>query len=105
MFPNRRSARSAASEIAGDLSSDPSTFRASDYRGAPRGTNPNMIMGRNNSNPADPIDNHGTAGWRDDQWGHDFGKGNSVGPHVNAWNEGKGIENSHLYYQPHPNCG
>ena len=103
MFPNRRSARAAASEIAGDLSSNPSTFRASDYRGAPRGTNPNMIMGRNNSDPADPIDNHGTAGWRDDQWGHNFGGGNTVGPHVNAWNEGNGIENSHLYYQAHPN--
>ena len=48
--------------------------------------------------PADPIDNHGTAGWRDDQWGHDFGDGNKVGPHVNAWNDKLGIGNSHLYY-------
>ena len=98
MFPNRRSARAAASEVAGDLGSNPSAFRASDYRGAPRGTNPNKVMGQNNSDPADPIDNHGTAGWRDDQWGHDFGDGNKVGPHVNAWNDKLGIGNSHLYY-------
>ena len=101
MFPNRRSARAAASEVAGDLGSNPSAFRASDYRGAPRGTNPNKVMGQNNSNPADPIDNHGSAGWRDDQWGHDFGDGNKVGPHVNAWNDKLGIGNSHLYYK----CG
>ena len=45
-------------------------------------------MGQNNSDPADPHDNHGSAGWRDDQWGHDFGDDNKVGPHVNAWNDG-----------------
>ena len=98
-FPNRRAARQAASEVAGDLGSNPSAFRAGDYRGAPRGTNPNKVMGANNSDPADPNENHGSAGWRDDQWGHNFGDGNKVGPHVNAWNNGPGIGNSHLYYK------
>lgn len=101
MFPNRRAARQAASEVAGDLGSNPSTFRASDYRGAPPKTNPNKVMGANNSDPASTTDNHGSAGWRDDQWGHDFGSGGKVGPHVNAWNNKNGIENSHLYYS----CG
>jgi RHS repeat-associated protein len=98
-FPNRRAARAAASEVAGDLGSQAKPIRASSYRGAPRGTNPDKIMGQSNADPGDPHDNHGTAGWRDDQWGHDFGDGNKVGPHVNAWNSGQGIGNSHLYYK------
>ena len=103
MFPNRRSARAAASEIAGDFSGVPKPIPASEYRGAPPRTNPNKIMGMSNAPIDDEHDFHGTAGWRDDEWGHDFGKGNTVGPHVNAWNKGNGIDNSHLYYQAHPN--
>jgi RHS repeat-associated protein len=103
MFPNRRSARAAASEIAGDFGGVPKPIPASEYRGAPPRTNPNKIMGMSNAPLDDEHDFHGTAGWRDDEWGHDFGKGNTVGPHVNAWNKSNGIDNSHLYYQAHPN--
>jgi RHS repeat-associated protein len=99
MFPNRRAARAAASEVAGDFGGRPKPITASSYRGAPRGTNPDKLMGQSNADPANEFDNHGTAGWRDDQWGHNFGDGNKVGPHVNAWNDAHGIGNSHLYYQ------
>lgn len=98
-FPNRRAARAAASEVAGDLGSQAKPITASSYRGAPRGTNPNKVMGQSNGDPSNVNDNHGSAGWRDDQWGHDFGGENKVGPHVNAWNDANGIGNSHLHYK------
>lgn len=77
--------------------------RATAWEWDAAGRNPNKIMGMPNASPDDEHDFHGTAGWRDDEWGHDFGKGGKVGPYVNAWNKGNGIDNSHLYYQAHPN--
>jgi RHS repeat-associated protein len=102
-FPSRRAARQAASEIAGDLGSTPRPFRVEDYKGAPKmikskQINPKSIMGMNNGKPSVKKENHGTAGWRDDEWGHSYSDGDKVGPHVNAWNDAAGIGNSHLYY-------
>lgn len=99
-FPNRRSARQAASEIAGDLGSEAVTIRKKDFRGGPRGwESSNAKIGKQKPDKS--------AGWRDDSPGHDFRKKNSrgelegenIGPHVNAWNKDKGVnDNLHLLY-------
>ncbi|WP_285350496.1 RHS repeat-associated core domain-containing protein [Pseudomonas sp. ME-P-057] len=88
-MPNRRAARQAASEVAGDLGSTPITTRKPDFRGGPRTWQ--TSKGRIG------VGNQGkTSGWRDDELGHpEFG----AGPHVNAWNNEKGIfYNLHLDY-------
>ncbi len=90
-FPNRQSARQAASEIAGDLGSDPVILRVKNYRGVPRNlSNSNTVMGRRSSRTMPT--GGSVSGWRDDFLGHDrFG----AGPHVNAWNGG---QEYHLHY-------
>lgn len=92
VFPNRRSARQAASEIAGDLGSNPATIRKKDYRGGPRGwESSNGKIGMQN--------NDKSSGWRDDSPGHNFGGGDKIPAHVNAWNSKKGVyDNLHLIY-------
>ncbi|HVI43355.1 MAG TPA: DUF6531 domain-containing protein [Chitinophaga sp.] len=90
-FPNRRAARQAASEIAGDLGSNPTVIRKKDFRGGPRGWE--KSEGRIGVQKSDK-----SAGWRDDSPGHDFGN-EKIPPHVNAWNEDKGVfSNLHLIY-------
>ena len=88
-MPNRRAARQAASEIAGNLGSNPMPFKKSDFRGGPSSwmNSPDKIGLRNQSR---------SSGWRDDSPGHPH---LGAGPHVNAWNNKKGITaNLHLDY-------
>ncbi|MCC7385599.1 MAG: hypothetical protein IT384_27370 [Deltaproteobacteria bacterium] len=84
-FPNRRAARMAASEIAGDLGSHPDPIYMSEFKGAPYNLRrSDALIGRQ------AVDNG--AWWRDDFLGHpQFG----AGPHVNVYAEG--IE-FHLWY-------
>ncbi len=85
-FPTRRAARQAASEIAGNLGSDPVPIRMRDFRGKPPGFNPNseMVHGQKSAD--------GSILWRDDFLGHPrFG----AGPHVNVEIDG---HNFHLFY-------
>lgn len=93
-FPNRRAARQTASEIAGDLDSKGTRqiTRKPDFNGGPRTwADSEGRIGATNAKK--------TAGWRDDELGHDFGQGETVGPHVNAWNTSKGVgTNLHLVY-------
>ena len=91
-MPNRRAARKAASEIAGDLGSEVTTVRKKDYLGGPRTwKNSEGKIGKQNKKKS--------AGWRDDSPGHDFGNGDVIGSHVNAWNTPKGVNtNLHLLY-------
>jgi uncharacterized protein RhaS with RHS repeats len=92
VFPNRRSARQAASEIAGDLESNPSTIRKSDYRGGPKEWESSRKKIGMQSNDK-------SAGWRDDSIGHDFKGEDKIPPHVNVWNNSKGVfSNLHLIY-------
>lgn len=88
-MPNRRAARQAASEIAGDLGSDRRIIRKPEFRGDPYTWQ--SSKGRIGATNAGE-----TAGWRDDVLGNpELG----VGPHVNAWNDCKGIyKNLHLDY-------
>ncbi|MFK3970684.1 hypothetical protein ACI2KS_08120 [Pseudomonas sp. NPDC087358] len=88
-LPNRRAARQATSEIAGNLSSSPATPRKPDFRGGPRSWQKSKA--KNGVRNQDK-----SSGWRDDELGHpEFG----AGPHVNAWNNEKGIfDNLHLDY-------
>jgi RHS repeat-associated protein len=84
-FPNRRAALQAASEIAGDLGSNPVVLRVRDYRGIPQNlSTSNTIMGKQSSRNFPT--GGSAAGWRDDFLGHSrFG----AGPHVNAWAGGQ----------------
>jgi hypothetical protein len=76
-FPSRRSARQAASELAGDLGPEAQAIRAFEFRGGPKSwENSTRVIGRQNAS--------GTAGWRDDVLGHQF-KDRYAPPHVNAW--------------------
>ncbi len=88
MFPNRRAARAAASEVAGDLGSTPATTRKSDFRGGPWSwrDSPGVIGKQNQPGKAS------SRGWRDDPIGHPR---HDMGPHVNVWNDGWG---SHFFY-------
>lgn len=86
-FASRRAARQAASELAGDLGSAPSVIRRSDFRGGPWSwKNSNGRIGVQNSG--------GSAGWRDDVLGHNFGD-SVMGPHVNVWRGGQEL---YLFY-------
>ena len=94
-FGSRRSARAAASELAGDLGYAPVAIRKSDFRGGPWSwRNSNGVIGRQQLDPLDPTKS--LSGWRDDILGHTFGDGATIGPHVNVWNEF--FENLHLTY-------
>ena len=93
VFDSRRQARQAASEIAGDLGSDPRALRLSGdkadkwwYRDS------NRVVGR------ERLDSSGNsvAGWRDDYHGHVFPDGAVSPPHVNVWVDD--IE-FHLFYK------
>ncbi|OCG00745.1 hypothetical protein [Gilliamella sp. wkB112] len=88
-MPSRRAARQAASEIAGDLSSNPVITRKPDFRGGPH-------TWQNSKGRIGAQNRAGNAGWHDDILGHpEFG----AGTHVNAWNEAKGVfSNLHLDY-------
>ncbi|RZN16676.1 hypothetical protein D9734_23165, partial [Escherichia sp. E14S1] len=88
-MPNRRAARQAASEIAGNLGSDRIITRKPDFRGGP-------YTWKDSQGRIGATNASGTAGWRDDILGHpEFG----AGSHVNAWNEAEGIlSNLHLDY-------
>ncbi|UPZ28860.1 RHS repeat-associated core domain-containing protein [Streptomyces sp. LRE541] len=89
-FPNRRTARQAASEMVGNLGSEAQAIRARDFNGGPNWMKTSdRVIGRESKD-------HG-AGWRDDFLGHDFGKGDVVPPHVNVW--GPGLNGKvHLFY-------
>ena len=84
-FPNRRAARQAASELAGDLGVDVETIRLSEFRGLPWNLRDSTrVTGRQTR------DN--SVGWRDDFLGHErFG----AGPHVNVWIDGREF---HFWY-------
>jgi RHS repeat-associated protein len=88
-MPNRRAARQVASEIAGNLGSKPITITKSEFReGPPSWKNSEVRIGRKNRAE--------TSGWRDDSPGHPK---LGTGPHLNAWNNEKGITaNLHLDY-------
>ncbi|RJQ70247.1 RHS repeat protein [Pseudonocardiaceae bacterium YIM PH 21723] len=93
MFPSRRAARQAASEMVGNLGSAARAIRASDFRGGPRGwATSNRVIGR------EQLDEAGmsVAGWRDDVLGHQFGD-HTIGPHVNIWGDGLNHK-VHLFY-------
>ena len=84
-FPTRRAARQAASEVAGDLGSNPNAIRRPDFRGGPR-------TWRNSKGKIGVESSDRTRGWRDDSLGHPrFG----AGPHVSVWAEGQDF---HLWY-------
>jgi RHS repeat-associated protein len=88
-MPNRRAARQAASEIAGNLGSRPLPITKAEFRGGPPSwKNSQGRIGMKNQSE--------TSGWRDDSPGHpQLG----AGPHVNAWNNEQGItSNLHLDY-------
>jgi hypothetical protein len=86
-FPTRQAARQAASELAGDLGSNPTILRKSDFRGGP-------WSWKNSTGRIGVERSDGAAGWRDDVLGHDFGD-SVVGPHVNVWRGGQDL---HLFY-------
>jgi RHS repeat-associated protein len=88
-MPNLRAARQVASEIAGNLGSKPITITKSEFReGPPSWKNSEGRIGRKNRAE--------TSGWRDDSPGHPK---LGTGPHLNAWNNEKGItDNLHLDY-------
>ena len=88
-MPNRRAARQAASEIAGDLGSEPAIITKKMFKGGPKKWK-------------DSLDKIGvkradeSAGWRDDILGHPRF---DAGPHVNVWDNSNGIsDNLHLDY-------
>ncbi|MDQ1698161.1 MAG: hypothetical protein QOG34_24, partial [Frankiaceae bacterium] len=86
-FATRQAARQAASEIAGDLGSNPLAIRASEFRGGPwwmRASD--RVIGRSTA--------RGNIGWRDDFLGHTFSD-DILGPHVNVWENDWG---THLFY-------
>jgi RHS repeat-associated protein len=88
-MPNRRAARQAASEIAGDLGSAPRRIKKSSFRGGPSSW-------KNSQDKIGMTSKRETSGWRDDSPGHPT---LGAGPHVNAWNAEKGItSNLHLDY-------
>ena len=67
---------SGASELAGDLDSAPNVIRKSDFRGGP--------WSWKDSNDRIGVESaEGSAGWRDDVLGHDFGD-SVMGPNVNV---------------------
>lgn len=86
-FANRRSARQAASEMAGNLWSDVQAIRMKDFKQANVPwtlKDSNRVIGRQSSD--------GSIGWRDDFLGHpQF----NMGPHVNVWKDGTGL---HFFY-------
>ncbi|WP_232595745.1 hypothetical protein [Marinibactrum halimedae] len=93
-MPDRKSAQQAASEISGDLGSNPTTIRRKEYIDA------NNTYQQNQSNRV--IGKHsasGNAGYHDHSIGHSrFGE---TRPHFNAWSESTGTtakDNVHLYY-------
>lgn len=94
-FPNKRAAKKAASDIAGNLGSKPTTLRMKDYRGGPaKFKDSKQVYGKTTTDKS--------AGWRDDFPGHEFVDKNTkpysiieTGPHVNAWADGVEF---HLFY-------
>lgn len=91
MFPTRRAARQAASEISGDLGSATEAIRASDFPGGPRWMeNSDQVIGRSSAD--------GLTGWRDDFLSHTFRDGMQLGPHVNVWASGIDSSLPHLFY-------
>ncbi|WP_216353108.1 RHS repeat domain-containing protein [Snodgrassella alvi] len=88
-MPNRRAARQAASELSGNLGSNPKVIRKSEFEGGPYSwKNSNGKIGMKSAD--------GNNGWRDDVLGHPH---LGAGPHVNVWNKSKGIShNLHLDY-------
>lgn len=90
MFPNRRTARQAASEMVGNLGSDVVAIRAREYRGGPFWMkDSDKVIGRRTADKQ--------LGWRDDFLGHDYGSAGEMGPHVNVW--GPGLDKRiHLFY-------
>lgn len=88
-YPNKRAAVQAASEITGNLGPAPVTIRKKDYRGADfPASRSNKVIGKQTQDKS--------HGWRIDYGGHQFGA-TVVGPHVNAWVNGKEF-NFHLHY-------
>ena len=88
-MPNRRTARQAASELSGNLGSNPKVIHKSEFERGPYGWK--KSNGKIGMQSADE-----NAGWRDDVLGHPH---LGAGPHVNVWNKSKGIlDNLHLDY-------
>jgi hypothetical protein len=85
LFPTRRAARQAASEIAGDLGRGARRISQQEFDGLPsRLGGSDRTIGRQSWD--------GSVGWRDDWFGHPF----DGRPHVNVWGP-NGVE-LHLYY-------
>ncbi|WP_425284195.1 RHS repeat-associated core domain-containing protein [Methylobacterium indicum] len=85
-FSTQRQAMQAASEMTGDLGSNPVTTRRQDFRGGPWSwqDNPGVIGRQSQDN---------LVGWRNDSLGH---PNLGMGPHVNVWTRDGG--NAHLFY-------
>jgi RHS repeat-associated protein len=90
LFKNARTAKKAAAEIAGDMGSATRTRSLSEFRGGPKwATRSNKIWER--------LSRDGSIRVRNDIFGHNYGNGNIVGPHINV--EFKLFElNYHLFY-------
>ncbi|MBO9690462.1 hypothetical protein [Chryseobacterium sp.] len=98
-FTDKNSAKKAASEISGDLGSDPITIRRKDYideMNTYKNNNSNRKIGKHSSK----LDSNKkpTSGYHDHEIGHSrFG----APKHFNAWSESSGTyysDNVHLYY-------
>ncbi|WP_159246106.1 RHS repeat protein [Tenacibaculum maritimum] len=95
---SKKRAKQAASEISGDLGSNPRTERRKDYRDCDntfRDDNSNRVIGKKSSK----VDRYGNSvnGYHDHDIGHDFDRR----PHFNAWSESTNTlhnDNVHLYY-------
>ncbi|MGM5629621.1 RHS domain-containing protein [Apibacter raozihei] len=95
----KKRARQAASEISGDLGSDPNTIRRKDYVDANntyKNNNSNRVIGKHSStlnSNEQPV-----SGYHD----HEIGHSRFNAPkHYNAWSESTGTnytDNVHLYY-------
>lgn len=95
----KKRAKQAASEISGDLGSNPRTIRRKDYidnNNTYRNSNSNRVIGKHSS--AVNSNNQPVAGYHD----HEIGHSNFDAPkHFNAWSESTGStekDNVHLYY-------
>jgi hypothetical protein len=98
LFPSRRAAREAASEILGELGGSPKVMRLRDYEGLPERFQ--ALARKRKSSLLDSVIGQqrldGSAGWRDDFLGHVF-EDSTLGPHVNIWDTRLGVE-EHLFY-------
>ena len=91
-MPNRKAAKQAASEIAGNMGSDPVKVRRKDYSDVDntyQQKQSNRVIGKKSQD--------GSTGYYDHSMGHHFDRR----PHLNVWSDKYGAtakDNFHLYY-------